>query len=218
MAERILTGRVRYGSEPQAQAQVLAVDERAAAVVADTVSGPDGAWELAAPPEAGLVFARCRGEVIGVACGRADGAALDLDMAGVAPAHELTVRVSGEGLPEWATPQLQLAPMEVGGLGREQLRWVHAPVRELVSRALARVTLESGEARLRVQAGTWWLAAGFHQESSVRAHGMPEPLHFDAVGARHHDGRVLEPVKNGFVLVLDGDATVVVELAPSATE
>jgi len=57
-------GRVLHRGVPQPDCQVLLVDEPARAVSAVTDTDADGRWAL--DSDGALVFARCRGEALGV--------------------------------------------------------------------------------------------------------------------------------------------------------
>src|SRR5206468_1862395 len=128
-----LAGRVLHRGRGQAGCQVLAVDEAAGAVLADAETSIDGIWELTAPGAPGerLVFARCRGEALGVVAAPIrpdDQRPVVLEMTDVARTHELTVRIDQAELPGWMRPQVRLSPRRIDGLEARLLRWVHAPV------------------------------------------------------------------------------------------
>jgi hypothetical protein len=206
MADGRIAGRVLHRGAPQAGCQVLAVDEAAGAVVADAETGPDGTWEL--PAGDLLVFARCRGEALGVvARPAADG--LDLE---IAPTYPLTVLIEADGMPDWARPQVLLTPVRIADV---DLRWVHAPVREMTSAALARIVPAGRQLERFVQPGTWWLTAGFESVPDARAEGMADAIRWTAIAARTADGRELAPLKHGFEVEVDGPVDVTVTLAPT---
>jgi hypothetical protein len=190
-------------------------------VLAAGETGPDGRWAIeiaAGPPEEVLVFARCRGEALGVVCAhvRPGSAPLDLEMTEVAPTHELTVVI--DGTPDGVRPQIRLAPRRIGSLDRGTLRWVHAPVHEARSSALASFTPEDRRLRRWVQAGVWWLTAQLLIDSSGHVPGQALPDSWLPVGARTGDGLALTPVRDGFEVEVDGPVTVTIRLAPSPTE
>jgi hypothetical protein len=217
MADRRIAGRVLHRGTPQADCQVLAVDEAASGVLADAETGPDGAWELDVPAAGDvLVFARCRGQALGVVArsAGADSDAIDLEIEAVAPTHELTVRLEGEAMPEWVRPQVLLMPVQVGKLDQRLLRWVNAPVRGMSSGALARITPEHRELERFVQTGTWWLAARFELVPDARAEGMEDAVRWHGIRARTADGRELSPLKRGFALEIHGPAEVTITLGP----
>jgi len=213
-------GRVVERGAPQAGCQVLLADERARAVLAAAETGADGAWALpvpAAAPDDLLVFARCRGAALGVAWARTapGGPPLELEMTDVAPTHELTVAL--EGVPAGLAPQIRLNPRELGTLDRALLRWVHAPVDDARSSALAGFSPADHRLRRRAQAGVWWLTAQLLYESSGQMPGRTLPDSWFAVAAHTDDGTALAPDRDGFALPLAGPVTVTLRLEPRPT-
>jgi hypothetical protein len=103
-------GRVLHRGVPQPDCQVLLVDEPARAVSAVTDTDADGRWAL--DGDGTLVFARCRGEALGVVA--APAGSVDLEITDVAPTYELTVLVVGP--PDELVPQIRLAPREISGI------------------------------------------------------------------------------------------------------
>lgn len=208
---------------PQAYCQVLLADEAARAVLAAAETGPDGRWAIAIPagaPEELLVFGRCRGDALGVVCARVRSRGgvppIELELTAVAPTHELTVVV--EGVPDALRPQIRLAPRRIGSLDRAILRWVHEPVEQARSSALAGFTPDDRRLRRWVQAGRWWLTAQVPFESSGRLPGRTTPDSWLPVAAHTDAGVVLAPVGDGFELEVDRPVTVTLRLAPSPTE
>ena len=100
-------GRVLHRGVPQPDCQVLLVDEPARVVSAVTDTDADGRWAL--DGDGTLVFARCRGEALGVVA--APAGSVDLEITDVAPTYELTVLVVGP--PAELVPQIRLAPREI---------------------------------------------------------------------------------------------------------
>jgi hypothetical protein len=189
-------GRVIHRGAPLAGCQVLAIDgER---VVADALTGPDGRWTL---PGAPLVFARCRGEAIGVVAG----AGGDLVLA---PTHALTIRV--EGGPETAVPQVLLTPLRLDGVAADLLRWISAPVRQAADGVLAEFVAR--ERTLFAQAGRWWLTAHHSVSYSARPAGAPTPTSWSAASATC-GGAELPAREHGFELELAGPADVTIRLS-----
>jgi hypothetical protein len=221
MAEARIAGRVLHRGSPQAGCRVIAGDEASGAVVADARTDDRGAFELALPDGAAgvLVVAACDGEALGVVSAPApDGdAPLELELVSVAPTHAVTVRLAGEALPDWARPQIRLMPLAVGSLDGRVLRWITAPVQGLSHRSLASIVPEGRELRRHLQAGRWWIAAGYFEERAVRAADQPEPRTWTATRAWTADGTPLAPVRNGFELPVDGPAEVTLELTERAT-
>src|SRR4051794_10758279 len=211
MAEARAAGRVLHRGSPLPGCRVIAGDEQTGTVVADTETGPDGAWELMLPSDDVLIVAFGTDEALGVVAAK-PGDELELELTSVAPTHELTVRLEGESMPDWVRPQVRLTPVRVGALDGRVLRWIHAPVRQLSRSALARIVPEDGELRRYVQAGTWWITAEFFEERGVRALDSPEPQSWSAIGARTADGE-LPPLKGGFEVDVTGPLTVTLELA-----
>lgn len=207
---------------PQASCQVLLADEAARAVLAAAETGPDGRWAIEVPagaPEELLVFGRCRGDALGVVCARVRRRGsvppIELEMTAVAPTHELTVVV--EGVPGALRPQIRLAPRRIGSLDGAILRWVHEPVEEARSSALAGFTPDDRRLRRWVQAGRWWLTAQLLFESSGRIPGQALPDSWLPVAARTDAGVELTPVRAGFELEVDRPVTVTLRLAASPT-
>lgn len=214
-------GRILHRGAPQPDCQVLVCDEGARTVLAAAGTGPDGRWTTEVPagaPDALLVFGRCRGEALGVVYARVPrgGPPLELDLTAVAPTHELTVVLAS--VPDTLTPQIRLTPRRIGSLDPALLRWVHAPVEEARSSALAGFT--PGDRRLRrwVQAGVWWITAQLLIESAGQVPGQALPDSWLPVAAHTDDGRELAPVRGGFELEVAGPVTVTVRLAASRTE
>ena len=188
---------------PQPDCQVLLVDEPARAVSAVTDTDADGHWAL--DGDGTLVFARCRGEALGVIAVPAG--SVDLEITDVAPTYELTVLVVGP--PADLVPQIRLAPREIPGV---DLRWVRAPVDGARSSTLVGV---SGRRLVRsVQAGRWWVTAALLMEA---AGGMPLPDSWLPVAAEAEGGS-LSPDRDGFALDLHGPATVTIRLEARPTE
>jgi hypothetical protein len=200
---------------------MLVADEVARAVLAAGETGADGGWATEIPagaPEELLLFGRCRGEALGVVYARVRRGSppLDLEMTAVAPTHELTVVI--EGVPDTLRPQIRLTPRRIGSLDRTILRWVHAPVDQARSSALAGFTPDERLLRRWVQAGTWWLTAQLLFESSGQISGQPLPDSWLPVAARTGNGLELTPVRDGFEFEVNGPVTVTVRLAPRPTE
>jgi hypothetical protein len=185
--------------------------------VVDAETGPDGRWDLAVPGEGPdlLIFARCRGEALGVvaAPAPADDGPLDLEITSVAPTHELTVRVECDGIPEWVRPQVRFMPLAIDAFDEGLLRWVTAPIGELSAGALARIQVDGRELRRYAQAGSWWLTAEYYEERSVNAPGLPSPLSLRAVAATTDDGTALPALNGGFQLEIAGPVAVTITLA-----
>jgi hypothetical protein len=211
MAETRAAGRVLHRGDPMPGCRVIAGDEQTGTVVADTETGPEGAWQLTLPSGDVVIVASCDGEALGVVAA-SPGDDLDLELTSVAPTHELTVRLAGESMPDWVRPQVRLTPVQVGALDGRVLRWIHAPVRQLSRSALARIVPEDRELRRYVQAGTWWITAEFFEERGVRALDSPDPQSWSATSARTGDGE-LPPLKGGFELSVTGPLTVTLELS-----
>ena len=214
MTDRRLSGVVLHRGRPQADCQVLAIDEAAGEVLADAATSRDGRWELNAPHRELLVFARCRGEALGVVAQRAFDEPLTLEIASVAPTHELSVRIDDTALPAWVRPQVRLTPRRVGTLDPGMLRWIRAPVRGAVTSALAGFTPDGRELRRFVQEGRWWLTAHEIVASSVRVPDRPEPVSWLAAAALDGDGRELEAARGGFELEVAAPVTVTIRLMP----
>jgi hypothetical protein len=196
-------GRVLHRGVPQEECQVLLVDEPARAVSAVTDTDADGRWAL--DGEGTLVFARCRGEALGVVA--APAGSVDLEITDVAPTYELTVLVVGP--PEELVPLIRLAPREIPGI---DLRWVRAPVDDARSSTLVGVS----DRRLvrSVQAGRWWVTAALLMEA---AGGMPLPDSWLPVAAEA-EGGALSPDRDGFELDIHGPVTVTIRLEARPTE
>jgi hypothetical protein len=197
-------GRVLHRGVPQAGCQVLLVDEAARAVTAAAATGDDGGWAL--DGEGSLVFARCRGEALGVVAAPVGGP-LDLEIADVAPTYELTLNVVGPS--EGLTPQIRLTPREISGV---DLRWLRAPIAGARASTLASVTAR-GLVRW-VQAGRWWITAAVLMEASG---GVPVPDSWLPIAAEAEGGS-LEPDGDGFALDVHGPATVTIRLEARPTE
>ena len=188
---------------PQEGCQVLLVDEPARTVSGATDTGADGHWVL--DGEGTLVFARCRGEALGVVA--APAGSVDLEITDVAPTYALTVAVVG--LPDDLVPQIRLVPREISGV---DLRWVRAAVDGARSSTLVAVT---GRRLVRsIQAGRWWVTAALLMEASG---GMPLPDSWLPVAAEA-EGGTLEPDRDGFALDIHGPVTLTIRLEARPTE
>jgi len=199
-------GRVLHRGTPQAGCRVVAGDEETGKVVAHAVTDAAGAFHLDAGGD--LVVAICATDALGVVA--ASGPQLELELTSVAPTHPVTVRLTGEDVPDWVRPQVRLMPLAVGSLDGRVLRWITAPVDGLSERALARI--EGREFTRELQAGRWWIAAAAFEERSVRAADQPEPRSWTATRASTADGTALSPARNGFELPVDGPLEVTLEL------
>jgi len=212
MSERRIGGRVVHRGAGLAGCQVLAADPAAGVVVADTETGAGGAWELTVPGDRELLaVARCRGAAIGLAAGTPADDDLQLD---VGATHELTVRLEGDELPDWARPIVQLMPLHLDGRDDALLRWITAPVRQISGGPLARVTAEARTLVRALQPGNWWIAAGVEHVPDARAQDMPADLRLETVRATAA-GRELPAARGGYTFGLDGPLEVVLTLASS---
>jgi hypothetical protein len=216
MNDRQIAGRLLHHGAPEAGCQVLAADEATSSVVDDVVTGSDGSWQLGLPDgtEKVLVFARCRGDALGVAFREAVAGieALDLEISAVAPTHELTVGIEGAGMEDWVTPKIMLTPLRIDGVDERLLRWIHAPVRGFSGGPLIQLTPPDRRLRRFVQAGRWWLSAEFELVPDARAEGMPDSIRWRAVSARTADGSDLSTVRGGFAFEVGGPVSVTVTM------
>jgi hypothetical protein len=203
-------GRVLHRGAPQAGCRVVAGDEATGTVVAHAETDAAGAFHLDHYPDGVLVVAICATGVLGVVAAPAAEAPLELELTSVAPTYPVTVRVTGEDLPDWVRPQVRLMPLAVGSLDGRVLRWITAPVDGLSHRALARI--EGRELTRELQAGRWWIAADAFEERSVRAANQPDPRSWSATRAFTAGGAALSPVRSGFELPVDGPLEVTLEL------
>jgi hypothetical protein len=210
MSERRIAGRVVHRGAGLAGTQVLAADEAAGAVLADTESGTDGSWELAVPDDRALLaVARCRGPALGLAAAPVGGGPVELDLG---TTHDVTLRLEGDELPGWARPAVQLMPLRLAELDERLLRWITAPVREVSGGPLGRITTEARELALAAQPGTWWVTARLEVVPDARAEEMPADLHLQTVRASA-GGRDLPAARGGYTFELDGPLEVALTLA-----
>ena len=208
-------GRVLHRGEPQADCQMLAVDEAAHVVLASTETHGDGRWAFDVPGEELLVFGRCRGDALGVVSARVrdDTTGRDLEMTEVAPTHELSIVLAG--VPDELAPQIRLAPRRIGAV---DLRWVSAPVESERSSALAGFSPDDHRLDRWAQAGRWWLTAQLVYQSSGQLPDGSLPDSWLPVGAHTDYGQELTAARDGFELELDGPVTVTIRLEPRPTE
>ena len=214
-------GRILHRGAPQPDCQVLVCDEGARTVLAAAGTGRTGAGRRRSRPARRTscscsAAAAARRSAWSTPASARGGPPLELELTAVAPTHELTVVLAG--VPDTLTPQIRLTPRRIGSLDPALLRWVHAPVEEARSSALAGFT--PGDRRLRrwVQAGVWWITAQLLIESAGQVPGQALPDSWLPVAAHTDDGRELAPVRGGFELEVAGPVTVTVRLAPSRTE
>jgi hypothetical protein len=211
MSERRISGRVVHRGAGLEECQVLAADTAAGAVVADAETGSGGEWELTVPGERELLaVARCRGEAIGLATAPvADGGPVELD---VGATHDLTIRLEGDELPDWARPIVQLMPLHLDGRDDTLLRWITAPVRQISGSPLARITAHDRKLVRALQPGTWWITARAEHVPDARTPDMPSDLRLATVRATAA-GRELPAARGGYTFALDGPLEVVLTLA-----
>ena len=209
-----LRGRVSAGGEPVAGAEVLVLDGDALA--AHTEAGDDGRFALAPAPDAGLrLLARCRRPAAGLAAADVPGEAgeVELRLEDVAPAWPVAYTVA-DGLPEgFPPPVLRLVPLALGALPEAEVRWAMRPVGERAGSAYLSMPLDPGE--LLLQQGRWWFSAELVIASEPRAAGAGDPPPLRAVEAHLADGTALEAMRGGWVLPVDGPATVALRLGPA---
>jgi hypothetical protein len=213
----LVRGRVCFEGAGQPQAQVLGVDERASAVLADALTDADGRFALTVPAGEGplLLFARCRGPVAGVALTRVAehgaGEAL-LEMGHHGQAWPLTVALADDAPRPPAEPTVSLTPLAVAGVAAEEMRWTLAKVREVADTALETSSMSGGELTRTVQAGRWLLRAELLRAYEVAIAGGEPAGSWVGDGAWLADGTPLERTSGGFVVQVDGPTTVRVRL------
>ena len=209
-----LRGRVSAGGEPVAGADVLVLDGDT--LVLHAQAGDDGRFALDPAPDAGLrLLARCRRPAAGLAAGEvpAEGEEVELRLEDVAPAWPVTYTVA-EGLPEaFPPPVLRLVPLALGTLPEPEVRWAMRPVGERAGSTYLSTPI--GPDALRLQQGRWWFTAELVIASEPRAAGAVDPPPLRAVEAHLADGTALEAMRGGWVLPVDGPATVALRLGPA---
>ncbi len=210
MSERRIGGHVLHRGAGLAGCQVLAADTAAGAVVADAETGADGEWELRVPGDLELLaVARCRGAAIGLAVAPLAGDPVELD---VGTTHDVTIRLEGDELPDWARPIVQLMPLHLDGHDDALLRWITAPVRQYSGSPLARITAEGRTLVRALQPGTWWINARADHVPDARTEDMPADVHLETARATIA-GRELPAARGGYTFALDGPLEVVLTLA-----
>jgi hypothetical protein len=220
MNERVVArGRVCFRGAGQPSAQVLAVDERLGAAIAEANSDADGRFELAVPAGEGqlLVFARCRGPVAGLALSRIehrdeDDIRLAIDNHG--GAWPLTIELQSDAPTPPSEPSVQIVPLAIRGIAAEDMRWTLARVGEVAGSALETLSMSGGAIVRTVQEGRWWLRADVLLAYEVRTPDAEPVSSWVSADAQLEDGTPLARSHGGFEVDVAQPTTVRVRLAP----
>jgi hypothetical protein len=211
-----LRGRVSAHGEPAAGADVLVLDGDSLA--GHTQADSDGRFTLAPAPAPGLrLLARCRRPAAGLAVAAVPAGAeeVELRLEDVAPAWPVTYTVA-DGLPgDFPPPVLRLVPLALGTLPEDDVRWSLRRVGERAGSAYLSTPMGPDELPLRLQQGRWWFSAELVIASEPRAPGAVDPPPLRAIAAELADGTPLEAMRGGWVLNVEGPATVALRLGPA---
>lgn len=213
-----LRGRVCFEDAGQPLAQVLAVDERAGAVLADTLTDAEGRFALAVPAGEGplLLFARCRGPIAGVALTRvASRSPQDVVLAigRHGGAWPLTIALAQETPRPPAEPTVSIVPLAVADVPTEDMRWTLAKVGEVADSALQTLCMSGGALTRTVQAGRWWLRAELLSAYEARPREAAPVSSWVNEEAWLQDGTPLARSHGGFEVDVSGPTSVRVRLA-----
>lgn len=204
-----LTGTLRAGGAPAADAVVLAAEPDGGSVLAATTTGADGGFVLDGLAGPVRVFAKAgAGEAVGLAARMVDVPAsgpLSMALEDHAPLHPVTVIAEGEVPPEL---DLQLTPRAIEGLDEAALALLHAPVDGVSEPMLVRRPI--GEARrvaLQMQTGSWILYSALDSAPDALGADMPH-LAWRVTRATLESGEELGAAVIGYALEVAGPLTV----------